>query len=167
LQRRRDKGRYWKSLEKKESSGSYPENRREMEGEEMIRKIVHIGLAVKKMEEAEKFFTEVLSLGISGREMVGDIKITIIPVGDTAVELLQSTTPGGSISKFIEERGEGIHHIAYRADDIEKALEDLKAKGISLIDEQPRKGIHNSRIAFPNPQNSYGAWVELVEQEKK
>ena len=132
----------------------------------MIHKITHIGLAVKNMEEAEKFYTEVLSLGISGRERVGEIKITIIPVGDTAIELLQSTTPGGVISKFIEEKGEGIHHIAYQVDDIAGALEDLKTKGVSLIDEQPRQGIHNSRIAFLNPLDSYGVVVELVEPEK-
>ena len=133
----------------------------------MIQKIAHIGLAVKNMEEAEKFYTEVLSLGISGREFVGEINITIIPVGDTLIELLQSTTPGGVISKFIEEKGEGIHHIAYQVDDIDQALRDLKAKGARLVDEQPRKGIHNSRIAFLNPQSSYGVVIELVEQEKK
>ncbi len=133
----------------------------------MIQKIAHTGLAVKNMEEAEKFYTEVLSLGISGRESVGEINITIIPVGDTLIGLLQSTTPGGVISKFIEEKGEGIHHIAYQVDDIDQALRDLKAKGTRLVDEQPRKGIHNSRIAFLNPQSSYGVVIELVEQEKK
>jgi methylmalonyl-CoA epimerase len=119
------------------------------------------------MEEAEKFYTEALSLEITGRELAGEIKITFIPVGDTAIELLQSTIPGGVITKFIEEKGEGIHHIAYQVEDIESALKDLKAKGVSLIDSQPRKGIHNSRIAFLNPESSHGVLLELVEPEVK
>jgi len=133
----------------------------------MIRKIAHIGVAVKNIEEVEKFYTEILCLGISDREETPDMKGTFIPVGDTALELLQSTTPEGAIAKFIEKRGEGIHHIAYQVEDIEKALEDLKAKGVSLIDERPRKGAHNSRIAFLNLKSTYGVLIELVEPEKK
>jgi len=133
----------------------------------MILKIAHIGVAVKNMEEAEKFYTEALSLGISDREQLREIKASFIPVGDTAIELLQSTIPEGVLAKFIEKRGEGVQHIAYQVDDIEKALEDLKAKGISLIDEEPRRGAHNSRVAFLNPKSTYGVLIELVEPEKK
>jgi methylmalonyl-CoA/ethylmalonyl-CoA epimerase len=133
----------------------------------MILKIAHIGVAVKNIEEAERFYTEVLSLKISDREQAGDIKATFIPVGDTAIELMQSTTPEGVLAKFIEKRGQGIQHISYQVDDIEKALEDLKAKGVSLIDERPRKGAHNSRVAFVNPKSTYGVLIELVEPEKK
>jgi len=88
-------------------------------------------------------------------------------VGDTAIELMQSTTPEGVLAKFIEKRGQGIQHISYQVDDIEKALEDLKAKGVSLIDERPRKGAHNSKVAFVNPKSTYGVLIELVEPEKK
>jgi len=133
----------------------------------MILKIAHIGVAVRNIEETERFYTEALSLGISDREAPREIKASFIPVGDTAVELLQSMTPEGVIAKFIEKRGEGIHHIAFQVDDIEKALDDLKAKGVSLIDERPRKGAHNSRVAFLNPKSTYGVLIELVEPEKK
>ena len=132
----------------------------------MIHKIAHIGVAVKNIEEAEKFYSEVLSLKIQDRESLKEIKASFIPVGDTAVELLQSTTPEGVINKFIEKKGEGIHHIAYHVDNIDKALEDLKARGIPLIDEKPRKGAHNSKVAFLNPKGAYGVLVELVEPEK-
>jgi len=132
----------------------------------MIQKIAHIGVAVKNIEEAEKFYAEVLKMAILDRENLKDIKAAFIPVGDTALELLQSTAPEGVINKFIERRGEGIHHIAYEVDNIEKALEDLKAKGVPLIDEKPRKGAHNSKVAFINPKGTYGILVELVEPEK-
>ena len=132
----------------------------------MIHKIAHIGVAVKNIEEAEKFYTEVLGFKVHDRENLKEIKASFIPIGDTAVELLQSTTPEGVINKFIEKRGEGVQHIAYQVENIEKALEELKAKGIPLIDEKPRKGAHNSKVAFLNPKGTYGVLVELVEPEK-
>ncbi|MBI5966566.1 MAG: methylmalonyl-CoA epimerase [Deltaproteobacteria bacterium] len=133
----------------------------------MIRKIAHIGVAVKNIEEAEKFYEEILSLKVSDREQLREIKASFIPVGDTAIELLQSTTPEGVLAKFIEKKGEGIQHIAYQVDDIEKTLEGLKEKGVSLIDEQPRRGAHHSKVAFLNPKSTYGVLIELVEPEKK
>ncbi|HYB21745.1 MAG TPA: methylmalonyl-CoA epimerase [Thermodesulfobacteriota bacterium] len=132
----------------------------------MIRKIAHIGIAVKNIEEAEKFYTGVLGFKVHDRENLKEIKASFIPIGDTAVELLQSTTPEGVINRFIEKRGEGVQHIAYQVDNIEEALEELKAKGIPLIDEKPRKGAHNSKVAFVNPKGTYGVLVELVEPEK-
>ena len=133
----------------------------------MIQKIAHIGVAVKNIEETEKFYAEVLKMAIHDRENLKDIKAAFIPVGDTAIELLQSTIPEGVINKFIERRGEGIHHIAYQVDDIEKTLEDLKARGVPLIDEKPRRGAHNSKVAFLNPKGSYGVLIELVEPDQK
>ncbi len=133
----------------------------------MIRKIAHIGVAVKHLGDAEKFYSEVLSLPVSETEIQGDLKASFLPIGDTRIELLQSATPGGVISRFIEKKGEGVHHIAYEVDDIEKVLEHLKSKGVELIDKQPRQGAHNSRIAFVNPKSCYGILVELVEPEKK
>ncbi len=132
----------------------------------MIKKIAHIGVAVKNIEEAEKFYEEVLSLKIHDREQLGEIKASFIPVGDTAIELLQSTSPEGVISKFIEKRGEGVHHIAYQVENIDQALADLKTKGIPLIDQQARRGAHHSRVAFLNPKDTYGILIELVEPEK-
>ena len=133
----------------------------------MIHKIAHIGVAVKSVDEAEKFYSEILSLKTHNREESRDNRVAFIPVGDTAIELLQSISPQGAIAKFIEKKGEGIHHIAYQVDNIEKALEDLKAKGVSLIDEKPRRGAHNSQVAFLHPKGTYGVLIELVEQEKK
>ncbi len=133
----------------------------------MIKKIAHIGVAVKDLEKTEKFYSEILSLDISDRETQGELKASFLPVGDTRIELLQSMTPNGVIAKFIEKKGEGVHHIAYEVDDINKALADLQAKGVELIDKQPRKGAHNSKVAFVNPKSSYGILVELVEPEKK
>jgi methylmalonyl-CoA epimerase len=133
----------------------------------MILKIAHIGVAVKNVEEAEKFYSEVLGLPITGREVTPNNKVAFIPLGDTAVELLQSVKPDGAIARHIEKRGEGIHHIALEVDNIEKALEELKAKGVILIDQKPRRGAHNSKVAFLHPKNTYGVLVELVEPEKK
>jgi methylmalonyl-CoA/ethylmalonyl-CoA epimerase len=132
----------------------------------VIHKIAHIGVAVKNIEETEKFYTEVLGLKVHDRENLKEIKASFIPVGDTALELLQSTTPEGVINKFIEKRGEGVQHIAYQVDNIEKTLEEFKAKGIPLIDEKPRRGAHNSKVAFVNPRGTYGVLVELVEPDK-
>jgi methylmalonyl-CoA/ethylmalonyl-CoA epimerase len=137
-----------------------------MKGEKMIHKIAHLGVAVKNIEETEKFYSEVLGLKIHDREQLTEIKASFIPVGDTALELLQSTTPEGVIAKFIEKRGEGIHHIAYHVDNIEESLEELKAKGVVLIDQKPRRGAHNSKVAFINPKSTYGILVELVEPDK-
>ncbi len=132
----------------------------------MIQKIAHIGVALKNVEAAEKFYSEVLNLPVRGREESKENKVAFIPVGDTAIELLQGMTPDAPIARFIEKKGEGVHHIAYQVDNIEKALEELKAKGVALIDEKPRRGAHNSKIAFLHPKNTYGVLIELVEPDK-
>jgi len=132
----------------------------------VIHKIAHIGVAVKNLEEVEKLYSQVLGLPIVGREVHPDNRVSFIPLGDTAIELLQSVKPDGAIARHIEKRGEGIHHIALEVDNIEKALEELKAKGLVLIDQKPRKGAHNSRIAFLHPKNTYGVLLELVEPDK-
>jgi methylmalonyl-CoA epimerase len=132
----------------------------------VIRKIAHIGVAVRNIEEVEKLYSEVLGLPITGREVTPDNKVAFIPLGDTAVELLQSVKPDGAIARHIEKRGEGIHHMALEVDNIEKALEELKTKGVVLIDEKPRRGAHDSKIAFLHPQGTYGVLLELVESKK-
>ena len=132
----------------------------------MIQKIAHIGVALKNVEEAEKFYSEVLNLPVRGREESKENKVAFIPVGDTSIELLQGMTPDAPIARFIEKKGEGVHHIAYQVDNIEKALEELKAKGVALIDEKPIRGAHNSKIAFLHPKNTYGVLIELVEPDK-
>ena len=132
----------------------------------MIRKIAHIGVAVKNIAEVEKLYSEVLGLPISGREVTPDNKVAFILLGDMAVELLQSVKPDGAIARHIDKKGEGIHHMALEVDNIEKALEELKAKGVVLIDEKPRRGAHDSKIAFLHPKGTYGVLLELVEPKK-
>ena len=132
----------------------------------MILKIAHIGVAVKNVQEVEKLYSGVLGLPITGREVSPDNKVAFIPLGDTAVELLESVEPDGAIARHIEKRGEGIHHIALEVDNIEKTLEELKAKGLALIDQKPRRGAHGAKIAFLHPKGTYGVLIELVELNK-
>ncbi|MCG0276744.1 MAG: methylmalonyl-CoA epimerase [Thermosediminibacteraceae bacterium] len=129
-------------------------------------KIDHIGIAVKSIEEASKIYTELLGLKMRGVEEVADqkVKVAFIPVGESEVELLESTDPEGPIAKFIEKYGEGIQHIAFQVDDIEKALEELKQKGVRLIDEKPRYGAGGAKIAFIHPKATKGVLIELCER---
>ncbi|NLW23444.1 MAG: methylmalonyl-CoA epimerase [Tissierellia bacterium] len=133
----------------------------------MVNKIDHIGIAVKNLDEALKFYEEVLGIKCGGTE-VGEeqkVKVAFLPIGDTEIELLESTDEDGPVAKFIEKRGEGIQHIAYRVDDIEKAIEELKEKGIRMIDEKPRYGAGGARIAFLHPKSTYGVLIELCERK--
>ncbi len=128
--------------------------------------IDHIGVAVNSNADGKKFWSEILGLPWEGEETVEEQKVTtaFMPVGDSEVELLESTDPGGPISKFIEKKGQGIHHIAFRVENIDQALEELKEKGIQLIDETPRKGAGGARIAFLHPKATGGVLVELCEK---
>ena len=131
-----------------------------------ILRVDHIGIAVKSMEESLAFYQGVLGIKCTGTEEVVDQKVitAFLPVGDTEVELLQSTSDDGAIAKFIEKKGEGLHHIAFRVDDIEKALEELKAKGIKLIDETPRLGAGGAKIAFIHPKATNGVLIEISQR---
>ncbi|MBP2640934.1 MAG: methylmalonyl-CoA epimerase [Firmicutes bacterium] len=132
-----------------------------------VLKIDHIGIAVKDMEAAKKFYTEVLGMAVQGEEVVEQqkVKVCFIPSGDSEIELLESTSPDGPIAKFIEKNGEGVQHIALRVDNIEAALADLKAKGIRLIDEEPRYGAGAASIAFVHPKATGGILLELSERK--
>ncbi len=129
-----------------------------------INKVHHIGIAVKDIDEAVKLYTDVLGLQVTNVEVVADqnAKTAIIPVGETKIELIQSTSPEGTIAKFIENKGEGLHHVALEVADIKGALQTLSDKGIRLIDETPRKGVENSDIAFLHPKGTK-ILLELVE----
>lgn len=133
----------------------------------MIKKIDHIGIAVKDLDTAIKFYEGVLGLKVTEIEEVADqkVKIAFIPTGDSELELLQSTTPDGPIAKFIEKNGEGIQHIAFRVDNLEEKLAQLKAQGVRLIDEKPRRGAGGANIAFLHPKATCGTLVELCERE--
>lgn len=134
----------------------------------MIKKINHIGVAVKDLNEAIKFYEENLGLEIEGIEEVKEqkVKVAFIPVGESRIELLQSTDPDGPVAKFIGKRGEGIHHIALEVDHIEDFLQKLKEKGVQLIDEKPRVGAHGMKIAFLHPRSAKGVLLELCEKHE-
>jgi len=127
--------------------------------------IDHIGIAVQSIDEALLMYKE-LGLEPTGFEIVEEqrTKTAFIPVGDSEIELLETTAPDGPIGKFIERRGEGLHHIALRVDDIETALEALKIKGIRLIDEKPRYGAGGCKIAFIHPKATHGLLLELSQK---
>ena len=132
-----------------------------------IKHIDHIGIAVNKIEEAGKFYTDVLGLKIQDMETVSDQKVHVafIPITDSEVELLESMEPDGPVAKYIASRGEGIQHIAFRVENIDEALKELKAKGVRLIDEESRKGAGGAKIAFIHPKETNGVLVELCERE--
>ena len=129
----------------------------------------HIGIAVKNLDEAIKFYEEVLGLKCYAVEEVEDqkVKTAFFQIGQTKIELLESTDPDGPIGKFIEKRGEGIHHIAFATDKLESSLKELKEKGIKLIDEKPRTGAEGLNIAFIHPKATYGVLTELCEHPKE
>lgn len=133
----------------------------------MIKKVDHIGIAVQNLEETLRFYTETLGIELHGTEIVEEqkVKVAFLPVGDTEIELLESTEPDGPIAKFIEKKGEGIQHIALRVDNIEVAIEEMKAKGVKMIDEKPRYGAGGAKIAFCHPKSTKGVLVELTERE--
>ena len=130
--------------------------------------IDHIGIAVKSLAEAVKVYREAMGLEVSGYDQVDDqgVRVAMLPVGESRIELLEPMSAGSPIDKFMSKRGEGIHHIAVRVDNIELALDRLKASGVRLIDSTPRQGAHNTRIAFVHPASTHGVLLELVEHVK-
>ena len=128
-------------------------------------KIDHIGIAVKSLAEATKVYEEVLGLKVTGYDEVGEqgVRVAMLDIGESRIELLQPTGPESPVEKFMTKRGEGIHHIAVEVDDIDKALERLKAAGARLVDTEPRRGAHNTRIAFIHPSSTHGVLLELVQ----
>jgi len=128
--------------------------------------IEHIGIAVKDLQASIKFYEEILGLACYKIEEVEDqqVKTAFFKIGDTKIELLESTSPDGPIAKHIEKRGEGIHHIAYAVDNLPAALQEAESKGIQLIDREPRKGAEGLRIAFLHPKSTHGVLTELCEK---
>ncbi len=131
-----------------------------------MKKIDHIGVAVKDLEKAISLYRDVLGMEIGGRDEVAaqKVRLAFVPVGDTRLELLEPTHEDSNIAKFIENRGEGVHHIALEVDDIEAALEKLKAQDVRLINKEPVAGAHNTRIAFLHPKETNGVLLELVQK---
>lgn len=131
-----------------------------------ILKIDHLGIAVSSINEKKNFWTDILGLTLEGTETVDAQKVTtaFLPVGESEIELLESTSEDGPVAKYIEKRGEGIQHVAFRVENIDQALVELKEKGIALIDQTPRIGAGGARIAFLHPKATSGVLVELCER---
>ena len=131
-----------------------------------VLKIDHLGIAVNSIDEGKKFWSDILGLEFEGAETVEEQKVTtaFFPVSESEVELLESTAPDGPVAKYIEKRGAGIQHVAFRVEDIDAALAELKEKGVKLIDQEPRIGAGGARIAFLHPKATGGVLVELCER---
>ncbi len=132
-----------------------------------VLKIDHLGIAVNSIDEGKNFWSDVLGLKFEGSETVAEQKVTtaFFPVGESEVELLESTAPDGPVAKFIEKKGAGFQHVAFRVENIDEALAELKEKGIKLIDETPRIGAGGAKIAFLHPKATNGVLVELCQRD--
>ena len=131
-----------------------------------IVKIDHIGIAVNSIDCSKSFWSDILGLTLTGTETVAEQRVTtaFLPVGGSEVELLESTAPDGPVARFIEKKGEGIQHIAFRVENIDDCLRELKGKGVALIDQTPRIGAGGAKIAFLHPKATQGVLVELCER---
>jgi methylmalonyl-CoA/ethylmalonyl-CoA epimerase len=131
--------------------------------------IEHIGIAVKSLSDAIPYYEQLLGTPCYSIEEVKDqrVKTAFFKIGQTKIELLESTDPEGPVGKFIEKKGEGIHHIAFAVNGLETALDEVRAAGIKLIDEQPRMGAEGLHIAFLHPKSSFGVLTELCEDKNK
>ena len=132
----------------------------------MIRKIQHVGIAVRSLQEAIPFYRDVLGLPFLGTEEVAEQKIraAIFRVGESTIEVIESTAPDGPVGKFLEKNGEGVHHLCFQVEDAAAALSRAKAKGIRLIDESPRVGVHGMRIGFLHPKSTFGVLTEFAQE---
>lgn len=133
-----------------------------------MKKLEHIGIAVKSLEDSAQIFKDILGVDSYKMEQVASENVNTLfyQVGDTKIELLEATSPESAISKFIEKRGEGIHHLAFEVDEIEEKIAELLEKGYRMIHEFPKDGADNKRIAFMHPKSSNGVLVELCQEKK-
>jgi methylmalonyl-CoA/ethylmalonyl-CoA epimerase len=129
--------------------------------------IEHVGIAVKDLQEATKYYEEVLGLKCYAIEEVADqkVKTAFFMVGQTKIELLEATSEESPVSKFIEKRGEGIHHLAFAVNDVDGSLKEVKEKGVRVIDETPRKGAEGLSIGFLHPKSTFGVLTEFCEKK--
>ncbi|OLS40142.1 methylmalonyl-CoA epimerase [Bacillus sp. MRMR6] len=134
----------------------------------MIKKVDHIGIAVRSLEDALPFYTEVLKLPLLGIELVDSqkVRVAFLKAGETKLELLEPISEESTIAGFIEKRGEGIHHVALGVESIEERIMDMTLNGIKMIDEQPRLGAGGAHIAFMHPKSTKGVLYELCEKKE-
>lgn len=134
-----------------------------------VLKLDHVGIAVEKIDASLPVWEGTMGIALKGSEEVAEQKVrtAFLPVGDSEIELLEATDPEGSIGKFIAARGQGVQHLAFRVENIDAALAELKSKGVRLIDETPRYGAGGARIAFLHPKATGGVLIELCERAPK
>lgn len=132
-----------------------------------IKKIEHIGIAVKNLHETLEFYEKVLGLKCYKIEEVKDqkVKTAFLMVGETKIELLESTDPEGPVAKFIDKRGEGIHHLAFAVDDVNISLKQMEQQNVKLIDNSTRKGAEEFQIVFLHPKSTFGVLIELCQHK--
>ena len=135
----------------------------------MLNKIYHLGYAVEDIDAASRFYRENFGAEPTESEVVGEqgIIAAMFRVGESMVELVQPTGPDTPVGRFLARRGEGFHHVAYEVDDLEAALRELKQNGVEIIDEEPRVGAGDTRMAFVHPRSTFGVLTELVELPKR
>jgi methylmalonyl-CoA/ethylmalonyl-CoA epimerase len=131
----------------------------------MLNRIYHLGYAVEDIEAASRFYSENFGAEPTEPEVVEEqgIVATMFRVGESMIELVQPTRPDSPVGRFLEKRGEGVHHVAYEVEDLEAALRELKRSGVEVVDEQPRRGAGGTRVAFVHPKSAFGVLTELVE----
>ncbi|MBX9972943.1 methylmalonyl-CoA epimerase [Cytobacillus firmus] len=133
----------------------------------MIKKVDHIGIAVRSIDEALPFYTETLKLEFLGIEEVGSqgVKVAFIKAGETKLELLEPTSENSPIAKFIEKRGEGLHHVALGVDSIQERINEMKEQGIRMLQEEPKVGAGGAQVAFMHPKSTGGILYEFCEKK--
>ena len=133
----------------------------------MLGRIDHIGIAVRDLDAAIRIYERRLGLRSSGRERLEreGIEIAMIPIGDSRIELITPLHPGSTVEKFLQDRGEAVHHVAYATDDVAASLKHAGAAGAQLLDEAPRPGAHGTRIGFVHPKSVCGVLTEFVEAD--
>ena len=132
----------------------------------MIKRVAHIAVAVRSVDEASRFFEQVLGLRCERTEVVRTekAKVAFFPLGETEIELVEGTEQGNPIERFLEKRGEGIHHICLEVADLGSIMAQLRAAGVPLLDETPRPGADGTQVAFIHPKGAHGILIELVER---
>ena len=135
----------------------------------MLKKINHIAVAVNNIEEAAKFYQNVLGLTLTGVEVVvpQKTKVGFFRIGESNIELVQPSEPDSPLVKFLETKGQGIHHVCFEVDDVESEVKAFLDKGATLVDRKPRPGAHNTKVAFVHPKSSNGVLIELCELPKE
>lgn len=133
----------------------------------MIKTLNHIGIAVPSIDEQRPFYEDVLGAAYEGDEIVPDQKVRVgfFRVGDVRLELLEPTDPSSTVAQFLEKRGPGVHHLAFCVEDLQTRIDELKARGIRMIDEKPRAGAHHNQIAFLHPKSCFGVLTEICEPQ--